>query len=267
MKKNYNTADAEWEWYIGQLYYQLIKNLYKKKIKCVVELAPGFRYKIADALKELNFDGVIYVIDYSNDVLNYVKSKYEKILPNAKVICINKKFEESLDLIPKNIDLFLSNHSVDDLIISNYSNEEYNDESNNDLLYNDLLILWEKLYHDSSSVKKITSEIVKIFNELFTSKNIGLVIMSQYKSNSYFLGKSNYMDEIIEHCFNDIKILTDTDDTLINKLLNFYPFGKDDERYNGKYLTDNTQNAKHWIAGIVNEKICTKSSRNPKETS
>ena len=219
MKKNYNTADAEWEWYIGQLYYQLIKNLYKKKIKCVVELAPGFRYKIADALKELNFD------------------------------------------------LFLSNHSVDDLIISNYSNEEYNEESNNDLLYNDLLILWEKLYHDSSSVKKITSEIVKIFNELFTNKNIGLVIMSQYKSNSYFLGKSNYMDEIIEHCFNDIKILTDTDDTLINKLLNFYPFGKDDERYNGKYLTDNTQNAKHWIAGIVNEKICTKSSRNPKETS
>lgn len=267
MKKNYNTADAEWEWYIGQLYYQLIKNLYKKKIKCVVELAPGFRYKIADALKELNFDGVIYVIDYSNDVLNYVKSKYEKILPNAKVICINKKFEESLDLIPKNIDLFLSNHSVDDLIISNYSNEEYNEESNNDLLYNDLLILWEKLYHDSFSVKKITSEIVKIFNELFTNKNIGLVIMSQYKSNSYFLGKSNYMDEIIEHCFNDIKILTDTDDTLINKLLNFYPFGEDDERYNGKYLTDNTQNAKHWIAGIVNEKICTKSSRNPKETS
>lgn len=230
-------------------------------------MAPGFRYKIADALKELNFDGVIYVIDYSNDVLNYVKSKYEKILPNAKVICINKKFEESLDLIPKNIDLFLSNHSVDDLIISNYSNEEYNEESNNDLLYNDLLILWEKLYHDSSSVKKITSEIVKIFNELFTNKKIGLVIMSQYKSNSYFLGKSNYMDEIIEHCFNDIKILTDTDDTLINKLLNFYPFGKDDERYNGKYLTDNTQNAKHWIAGIVNEKICTKSSRNPKETS
>lgn len=153
------------------------------------------------------------------------------------------------------------------MIISNYSNEEYNEESNNDLLYNDLLILWEKLYHDSSSVKKITSEIVKIFNELFTNKNIGLVIMSQYKSNSYFLGKSNYMDEIIEHCFNDIKILTDTDDTLINKLLNFYPFGKDDERYNGKYLTDNTQNAKHWIAGIVNEKICTKSSRNPKETS
>ena len=75
--------------------------------------------------------------------------------------------------------------------------------------------------------------------------------MSQYKSNSYFLGKSNYMDEIVDECFNNIKQLTDTNDELINKLLDFYPFGKDDERYNGKYLTDNTQNAKNWIAGKI----------------
>ena len=78
MKKNYNIADAEWEWYIGQLYYQLIKNLYKDDIKCVVELAPGFRHKIADALKETNFTGTIYVIDYSEDVLNYIQEKYKR---------------------------------------------------------------------------------------------------------------------------------------------------------------------------------------------
>lgn len=254
MEKNYNTADAEWEWYIGQLYYQLIRNLYKKKIKCVVELAPGFRHKIADALKEFNFDGTIYIIDYSKDVLNYVKNKYKEILPNAKIICVNKKFEESLDFIPNDIDLFLSNHSIDDLIISGYSNEEYNEKSNNELLYNDLLILWKNLYHDSSSVKRIISKIVQNFNELFTNKNINLIIMSQYKSNSYFLNKSNYMDEIVERCFNNIKMLIDTDDTLINGLLNFYPFGKEDERYNGKYLIDNTQNAKNWIVGTVNSK-------------
>ena len=42
--------------------------------------------------------------------------------------------------------------------------------------------------------------------------------MSQYKSNSYFLNKSNYMDEIVERCFNNIKMLIDTDDTLIKKM-------------------------------------------------
>lgn len=251
MEKNYNIADAEWEWYIGQLYFQLIKNLYKKKIKCVVELAPGFRHKIADALKEFNFDGTIYIIDYSNDVLDYVKSKYKEILPNARIICINKKFEESLDSIPDKIDLFLSNHSIDDLIISRYSNSDYNAESNNEILYNDLLDLWKKLHNDSQSINNITEDLVCIFKKLFNKKNIELVIMSQYKSNSYFLGKSNYMDEIIENCFEKIKQLTNTDDEKINELLDFYPFGKDDERYNGKYLTDNTQNAKNWIAGTV----------------
>ena len=93
---------------------------------------------------------------------------------------------------------------------------------------------------------------MKVFDNLFRKKDIELVIMSQYKSNSYFLGKSNYMDEIVENCFEKIKQLTDTNDELINKLLDFYPFGKDDERYNGKYLIDNTQNAKNWIAGKIN---------------
>ena len=249
MGKNYNTADAEWEWYIGQLYYQLIRNLYKKKIQCVVELAPGFRHKIADALKEFNFDGTIYIIDYSNDVLNYVKNKYKEMLPNADIICINKKFEESLASIPENIDLFLSNHSIDDLIISRYSSSKYSAESNNESLYDDLIKLWKNLYNDPESVKNITEEVVMNFKRLFNSKNIELVIISQYKSNSYFLGKSNYIDEIVDNCFEKIKQLTNTDDENINKLLDFYPFGKDDERYNGKYLTDNTQNAKNWIAG------------------
>ncbi len=253
MKKNYNIADEEWEWYIGQLYYQLIKNLYKKNTKCVVELAPGFRHKIADALKEFNYDGDIYVIDYSADVLDYVKNKYKEILPNANIICINKKFEESLELIPKNIDLFLSNHSIDDLIISSYSSEEYNKDSNNELLYNDLLILWEKLYNDPESITNITEKLVQAFNNLFSKKKIELIIMSQYKSNSYFLEKSGHMDKIVEQCFEKIKQLTNTDDEIINDLLDFYPFGKDDERYNGKYLTDNTQNAKNWIAGSYNK--------------
>ncbi len=252
MKKNYNIADAEWEWYIGQLYYQLIKNLYKDDIKCVVELAPGFRHKIADALKETNFTGTIYVIDYSEDVLNYIQEKYKEILPKANIICINKKFEDSLELLPNDIDLFLSNHSIDDLIISNYSNSEYNEECNNELLFNDLLKMWKKLYYDKKSVDSISSKVLGDFISLFNNKNIKMVIMSQYKSNSYFLGKSNYMDEIVDECFNKIKQLTDTDDKIINKLLDFYPFGKEDERYNGKYLIDNTQNAKNWIAGKIN---------------
>ena len=57
------------------------------------------------------------------------------------------------------------------------------------------------------------------------------------------------MDEITENCFNKIKQLIQMDNENINKILKFYPFGEDDERYNGRYLLDNTQNAKNWIVG------------------
>ena len=40
----------------------------------------------------------------------------------------------------------------------------------------------------------------------------------------------------------------------INNILDFFPFG-DDERYRGKYLLDNTQNAKKWIVGKYREKF------------
>jgi len=249
MKKNYNIADPEWEWYIGQLYYQLIKSFYDQKINCVVELAPGFRHKIADALKEINFSGTLYVIDYSSDVLEYIKDKYKSILPNAKIVCINKKFEDCLELIPDKIDLFLSNHSIDDLIISNYSSNYYSSKINNEFLHDDLLKLWKELYYDKNSIELITNNLKKIYNKLFSKKDIGLIIMSQYKSNSYFLDNEYYMDEIVTKCFNEIKDLTDTNDIKVNKVLDFYPFGKADERYNGKYLIDNTQNAKNWIVG------------------
>ena len=255
MKKNYNQADAEWEWYIGQLYSKLIKNLFIKRINCVVELAPGFRHKIADALKELDFKGTIYVIDNSSDVLTYVKKKYKEIIPEAKIICIDKSFKDSIKYLPKKIDLFLSNHSIDDLIISDYSKEKYSMNTNNETLNNRLLKLWEQLYNDHSSIKEITNEVYDSFKELFKRKNIELVVMSQYQSNSYFLGRNNYMNKIVDKCFNKIKKLTNTADKRINKLLDFYPFGIEDERYNGKYLINNTQNAKNWIAGAIKKEL------------
>ena len=73
--------------------------------------------------------------------------------------------------------------------------------------------------------------------------------MSQYKSNLYFKEEFKEMDEITENCFNKIKQLVNMDNDYINKVLEYYPFGEDDERYNGKYLLDNTQNAKNWIVG------------------
>lgn len=242
-------ADDEWEWYIGQLFARLIEKVHKGKIETVVELAPGFRYKIAYGLKKLDFSGYIYVIDTNLEVLEYVKDKYSELLPKANVICINSTFENCFEMIPKEFDLFLSNHSIDDMIIAEFMEKSYTNNLGNDDFRDILSDAWIELGKNKEIIKQITNHVYLSFNKFFDEKNIGTIIMSQYKSNLYFKDKFTEMDEITENCFNKIKQLVKMDNENINKVLDYYPFGEDDERYNGKYLLDNTQNAKNWIVG------------------
>ena len=99
-----NLADDEWEWYIGKLYTNIFMECFSiNNINSVVELAPGFRYKIAYALKDIKFCGMIYVIDENKNVCEYIKDKYSKILPMATVVVINESFENSIKHLPKQI--------------------------------------------------------------------------------------------------------------------------------------------------------------------
>ena len=248
MKFSDNIADDEWEWYIGQLFSRIIKNVNKTNIKNVVEIAPGFRYKIAYALKETNFNGNLFVIDTNTDVLKYVNEKYKLLLPNAKIICINKEFKNAFNDIPEEFDLLLSNHCIDDMIISEYMQNYYNKNLNSGNFKNMLTKAWIELGKEPIKIDEISNRVFLAFKSFFSDKKIGTIIMSQYKSNLYFKNKFKEMDEITEQCFNKIKDLVLMDYEFVSNILDFYPFGND-ERYMGKELLDNTQNAKNWIVG------------------
>lgn len=246
MKIDNNIADDEWEWYIGQIFSRLIQNTKKASITTVVEIAPGFRYKIAYALKNIDFNGTIYIVDTNAEVLKYVNKKYRELLPNAKIVCINKDFENSFDDIPDEFDLLLSNHCIDDMIISEYMQNYYNKNLGNANFKNMLTQAWIALGKNPIMINKISDKVYSIFKTFFHEKKIQSIIISQYKSNLYFKDKFTEMDEITEKCFYRIKELVKTDDDFINKLLDFYPFGND-ERYMGECLLKNTQNATNWI--------------------
>ncbi len=251
MKSNEKIADDEWEWYIGQIFARLIQKIHKSNIKNVVEIAPGFRYKIAYALKELDFCGNLYVIDTSTEVLQYINEKYSRILPDAKIICINKKFENTFKDIPSKFDLLLSNHCIDDMIIAEYMNNYNKNLKNKD--FKDMLTeAWIELGKEPTKINEISNKVFDTFKRFFSNKKIDTIIMSQYKSNLYFKDKFKEMDEITERCFKKVKELVIMDNAYINNILDFFPFG-DDERYRGKYLLDNTQNAKNWIVGKYRE--------------
>lgn len=173
------------------------------------------------------------------------------IIPQAKIICINKNFENSFDDIPNEFDLLLSNHCIDDMIIAEYMQSCYNKNLNNENFRDMLTQAWIKLGKEAIKVDEISNKVFSIFEKFFSNKKINTIIISQYKSNLYFKDKFKEMDEITEKCFNRIKNLVTMDNEYINKILDFLPFGND-ERYKGEYLLDNTQNAKNWIVGKYN---------------
>ena len=170
-------------------------------------------------MKDINFQGNLYVIDTNTEVLEYVKEKYKMLIPNAKIICINKSFEDAFDDVPNKFDLFLANHCIDDMIIAEFMQNYYDDNLKNDNFKDILTEAWIELGKDTTKIEEISNKIFSAFKKFFLSKEIANIIMSQYKSNLYFKE-------------------------------DFNPFN-DDERYSGQYLLDNTQNAKNWIVGNV----------------
>jgi len=241
-------ADDEWEWYIGQLFARIIQKVYRGKNEIAVEIAPGYRYKIAYALKEVDFKGDLYVIDTNKEVLDYVQEKYKNLLPEVNIICINKSFEKCFDDVPNTIDLLLSNHSIDDMIIAEYMENCYTKNLGNEDFKDLLSSAWIALGKDEIQKVRITSHIIENFKNFFLKKKIQTIIISQYKSNLYFKDKFTEMDEITENCFKQIKALVNMDNSYIDEILKYYPFG-DDKRYLGNYLLNNTQNSKNWIVG------------------
>lgn len=197
-------TDDEWEWYIRQIFARLIGNIHKSNIRNVIEIAPGFRYKIVYAMKKIHFQGNLYIIDTNSDVLEYVNMKYKQILPKAKIICINKDFEKAFKDIPNEIDLLLSNHCIDDMIIAEYMRSYYNKNLNNENFKDMLTQEWIELGKEPTKINEISNNVFYTFKKFFSIKKISTIIISQYKSNLYFKEEFKEMDEITEKCFRRI---------------------------------------------------------------
>lgn len=234
----YNTANDEWEFYIGQLYANIIKSKNIDINGSVIELAPGFRYKTAYALKEINFCGDLYIIDESQDVLDYIDLKYKELLPFANIHCIHSKFKNSLNLIPDDAELFIANHVLDDLIIFNYI-KNYNSEKD---FYYEISAQWNILINKSNEYNFIIDTIINTFKNI-KNKNIKHYIISQYNSNLYVNNNANY---ITQQCFDALKTMFNQNTNINQHLLNYHPFGND-KRYLIESLLNNVQNAKNWI--------------------
>lgn len=243
--------DTYFEKYMGRVFFRIIKTHKIKEVKTVVEFAPGFRYKIAYALKRMKFEGALYIIDSNKNVLNFVEKRYKRILPKANIIIVNKSLKDSIKYLPLNIDLFLTNHSIDDMIIAEHLNKEKLKKAfDNDEYSKDILIkTWNELSADKNKLIGMSKKILCEFDEFFTKINVNFIIMSQYKSG-YYMGEENYVEALTEDIFLSLKNKIQTDSALLDKAMDFdfknFQVALLSETHS---LKNNIQNGKNWIAG------------------
>lgn len=242
--------DDYFEDYMGIIYYRIISENKIGNINNVVEFAPGFRFKIAYALKRINFTGTIYIIDSNKKVLEFVKEKYTTILPKAKIVLINKDLIDSIEFLPKNVDLFLANHCIDDMIISKYLvGKKLEDAFNNTNKSKQILInCWNELKEEDNILFNIQENVYNDLKSFFEKISFRLIVMSQYKSG-YYMNQKNYVEELSKTIFNKLKISINTNLDNLKAALCFDFEDFDVALNEGFSLKENIQFSDNWIAG------------------
>ncbi len=242
--------DDYFENYMGLVYYHLIKASKLSNINTVVEFAPGFRWKIANGLKNINFTGTIYIIDSNKSVIDFVEEKYKEILPEATVVSINEDLINSIKYLPKNIDLFAANHAIDDMVISRYiKGKKLEDAFNNTEESKSILIkCWNELKEEDDVLLNIQDNVYNDLINFFDNINFRLIIMSQYKS-AYYMNQKNYVEDLSKKIFNKLKFRINTDLSNLKEALSFDFEDFDAALNEGFSLKENIQYYDNWIMG------------------
>jgi len=250
--------DYKFEDCLGDIYARIIKegNANVEEIKNVVEFAPGFRYKIACGLKKINFKGNLYVIDLNKDVLNYVYNKYKEIIPEANIICVESNLRNSIEKLPTNVDLFLSNHCIDDMIIG-----EFIGDSNRDIAFGNkefskdyLIKMWNELDNNDTALKRIKEEVYGEFIYFMEKVNVNFYIISQYKS-AFYIKETSRVEDNAREVFNRLKEKFIINKEELKKAMDFFIEDFDAAAEHEELsFKNNIQNIENWIAGTPKEK-------------
>ncbi len=237
---------------MGNVYYEIINSFLFGKISSIVEFAPGFRSKISYALEKLGFDGTLYVIDSNEKVLDYIKEKYKKIIPKANVITINLDLANSINVLPKQIDLFLSNHCIDDMIINNYieANNLQNIFDNKENTYEKLNNYWIDLNNNEELLNILINKAYIDLSNVFKTISFKLIVISNYKSWFYY--KINNIPEV--QAFKVLELLKNNfkDIYEIDNILKEIEFNHDEKLDGTASIDDNILNKENWLVGTYN---------------
>ncbi len=119
---------AQWNQYLGDVWYQLIFSYRIPQNGVVVEIAPGDVEKVGLGFHKQGFSGTYYVIEPHQKSLETITAKYKKLMPSATIVPILKTVADAISELPTHVDAIVANHPLDDMIVGKSLNtEEFKD--------------------------------------------------------------------------------------------------------------------------------------------
>ncbi|NCN86793.1 hypothetical protein GW932_03090 [archaeon] len=201
------SIERVWNNYIGNIWYNLFVFFNLSKEGILVEIAPGEVNKIGLGLSKYNFSGTIYLVDICKNSLKKVVRKYKYSMPHAKIIPLCIPFGECFNYLPSKIDMLVSNHPLDDLIIGkSMSKKKINNffSNHSNLLVSKTKKLWLDFESSKLNSLKIKRSVFDDWKNIIKKINPSFVIISQYES--YFFKKNNLLSPD-KHAFDILKKL------------------------------------------------------------
>jgi hypothetical protein len=194
-QQKYNFDKREdWNRYMGHIWATVFEDLKLNKEGVVVEIGPGGENKIGYGLAEYGFKGKLYVIEPDNIAMNEIIPLYEKVLPNAKIIRVEKMMHNAASSISeKRVDAIIANHPLDDMIIGCYLGSSFKKFYN--LFYNSVdcksRTFWEGIEKDKEQVEKVKESVVEEWTGFIKQTKPIYVAILQYES--YYLKKNGVL--------------------------------------------------------------------------
>jgi hypothetical protein len=98
---------------ISELWFNLFEEIGDMTNLNILEFAGGNNPKIGAGLKR-NFNGEYFIVDVNPVVNQNLAEQYKKLLPEAKIVQIDKTLLDASATVKK-IDMVVANHALDDL--------------------------------------------------------------------------------------------------------------------------------------------------------
>lgn len=210
---------TDWEQYLGNIYCGLFEKLDIERYGTIIEVAPGYMGSIGHGLAKYDFGGVLYIIEPSPHALKSSLKKYKSLLPKANIIGVPSLLE---DVITNSkvkdffIDLVVSNHSLDDIIIGKLLTQRGEFKAfftKNHASYSiknakTTSISWRNLINNYSLLFRLINETIDEWKHIIAKSNA--VILSAYNSHFHSLYSDQYpsiryADKIAQLTLNILK--------------------------------------------------------------